>query len=329
MKKIIQQLANSKRVLLASHTKPDGDAIGALLAMGIALEKLGSQVVLYNESSIPEVYRFLPAVGRIQKQLTDLRRFDCAVILDCGVLRRVGEAADDIAAIPVIINIDHHTTNDRFGHYHLVDVDACATSEIVYRLIQQMNLEVDTAMATAIYTGILTDTGSFRFSNTNLAAFSICETMVAAGVNPSTVARHVYGAYSLGRIKLLNLALDSIEISNNGYLSIMTVTREMLTDTDTQPEDVDGLINYARRIRDVKVAALIHELGNSAGPGSRKQFHVSLRSDGSVDVSTIATRFGGGGHASAAGFSLESDLAELKRTIYDLSDGFGESCRLN
>ena len=329
MKKIIQQLAKSEHVLLASHTKPDGDAIGALLAMGIALEKLGCQVALYNESSIPEVYRFLPAVDRIQKKLTDWQRFDTAVILDCGVLSRVGSAADDIATVPVIINIDHHTTNNRFGHYHLVDVAACATSEIVYRLILEMNLDVDTAMATAIYTGILTDTGSFRFSNTNQAAFSICEAMVAAGVKPSTVAQHVYGAYSLGRIKLLNLALDSIEISNNGYLSIMTVTRDMLADTDTQPEDADGLINYARRIRDVKVAALIHELENNTESESRKQFHVSLRSDGSVDVSDIAMKFGGGGHAGAAGFSVESNLAELKQTIYDLSDGFGGSCHLN
>jgi phosphoesterase RecJ-like protein len=329
MKKIIQHLARSEHALLASHINPDGDAIGALLAMGIALEKRGCQVALYNESSIPAVYRFLPAVDRIQKQLTDWRHFDTAVIMDCGVLNRVGSAADAIATIPVVINIDHHITNTRFGQYHLVDVNACATSEIVYRLIQAMDLDVDVAMATAIYTGILTDTGSFRFSNTNQEAFSICEAMVAAGVKPSTVAQHVYGTYSLGRIKLLNLALDSIEISNNGYLSIMTVTREMLADTGTQPEDADGLINYARRIRDVKVAALIHELENGGESKNRKRFHVSLRSDGSVDVSRIAMKFGGGGHAGAAGFSAESSLAELKQTIYNLSDGFGESCHLN
>ena len=329
MKKIIQHLARSEHALLASHINPDGDAIGALLAMGIALEKRGCQVALYNESSIPAVYRFLPAVDRIQKQLTDWRHFDTAVIMDCGVLSRVGSAADAIATIPAVINIDHHITNTRFGQYHLVDVNACATSEIVYRLIQAMDLDVDVAMATAIYTGILTDTGSFRFSNTNQEAFSICEAMVAAGVKPSTVAQHVYGTYSLGRIKLLNLALDSIEISNNGYLSIMTVTREMLADTGTQPEDADGLINYARRIRDVKVAALIHELENGGESKNRKRFHVSLRSDGSVDVSGIAMKFGGGGHAGAAGFSAESSLAELKQTIYNLSDGFGESCHLN
>ncbi|MBC2711985.1 MAG: bifunctional oligoribonuclease/PAP phosphatase NrnA [Desulfosarcina sp.] len=330
MKKIIQQLTSSNRVLLASHVNPDGDAIGALLATGIGLEKLGCEVVLYNESAIPAVYRFLPSVDNIQKQLTDLERFDTAVILDCGDLSRVGSAADSIATIPVIINIDHHTTNTRFGQYHLVDVDACATSEIVYRLIQAMGIEMDTAMATAIYTGILTDTGSFRFSNTNQAAFSTCEAMVAMGVKPSTVAQHVYGTYSLGRIKLLNLALDSIEISNNGHFSIMTVTREMLADTGTQPEDADGLINYARRIQDVKVAALIHELENGNGPSDgRKRFHVSLRSDGSVDVSRIASDFGGGGHAGAAGFSVVSSLTELKRTIYSLSDGFCGTCHLN
>lgn len=330
MKKIIQQLKSSQRILLASHANPDGDAIGALLAMGIALEKRGCDVVIYNESTIPAVYRFLPSVDKIQKQLLNLERFDTAVILDCGALGRIGSVADSVATIPVIVNIDHHITNTRFGNYQLVDVDACATSEIVYRLIQAMGLEMDIAVATAIYTGILTDTGSFRFSNTNQAAFSICKAMVAMGVSPSTVAQHVYGTYSLGRIKLLNLALDSIEISANGRLSIMTVTREMLADTGTQPEDADGLINYARRIQDVRMAALIHELesGDSVPEGA-KRFHVSLRSDGSVDVSRIAMNFGGGGHASAAGFSIESSVVELKRTIFNLSEDFGGTCHLN
>ena len=330
MKEIIRHLKNSRRVLLASHVNPDGDAIGSLLAMGRTLEKLGCEVELYNESSIPAVYRFLPGVDRIHKHLDTVKRFDTAVALDCGDLSRVGTEADRIAGIPTVINIDHHATNTRFGCYQLVDVDACATCEIIHRLIQTMKLEMDATIATAIYTGILTDTGSFRFSNTNQAAFAICEAMVTLGVSPSSVAQHVYGTYSLGRIKLLNLALDSIEISNNGQVSIMTVTREMLADTGTQPEDADGLINYARRIQDVKVAALIHELENErSDQGLKKRFHVSLRSDGSVDVAAIATDFGGGGHAGAAGFSVESRLSDLKQTIYGLSDGFGERCQLN
>ena len=175
-------------------------------------------------------------------------------------------------------------------------------------------------VAISIYTGILTDTGSFRFSNTNRAAFAICEEMVEQGVNPYHIAQHIYGTYSLGRIKLLNLALDSIEISRNGKLSMMTLTREMLDETGTQPEDADGMINYARGIEDVKVAVLIQESNDGKGTmRSPKQYHVSLRSDGTVDVGEIASSFGGGGHPSAAGFTLETTLAEIKTQIFTLA----------
>ncbi|MDL2268561.1 DHH family phosphoesterase [Desulfosarcina sp. OttesenSCG-928-A07] len=324
MKSIIRQLAIHNRILLASHTRPDGDAIGALLSMGLALEKKGCQITLYNESSIPAVYRFLPSVHRIREQLPAAAEFDAAVILDCGNLERVGAASAVISRIPVIINIDHHTTNDHFGHYNLVDESACATSEIIFRLVRAMEVEIDPMMATAIYTGILTDTGSFRFPNTNRAAFSICEAMVAAGVQPFVVAQHVYGTSSMGRIRLLNLALDSIEVSHDGHLSIMTVTQDMLKDTGTRPEDTDGLINYARWIQDVEVAVLIRELKNKATKPEHSHFHVSLRSNGDVDVARIAVSFGGGGHAGAAGFSIESELSALKAVIYHFSDHFVE-----
>ena len=176
------------------------------------------------------------------------------------------------------------------------------------------------AIATCLYTGILTDTGSFRFSNTNQAAFAISEEMAELGVEPYDVAQHVFGTYSLGRIKLLNLALDSIEISDNGKLSIMTVTGAMFEETRTQPEDADGMINYARRIEDVKVAALIHEQKNGKTKSNGQcRFHVSLRSDGSVDVAAIAGSFGGGGHASAAGFQVETTLTKLKSDIITLA----------
>ena len=145
--------------------------------------------------------------------------------------------------------------------------------------------------------------------------------MVDRGVNPYHIAQRVYGTYSLGRIKLLNLALDSIEISRNGKLSLMTLTREMLNETGTQPEDADGLINYARRIEDVKVAVLIQENPNGGGAkNNSSQYHVSLRSDGSVDVATIASAFGGGGHESASGFNTESTLTKIKSRIFDLAE---------
>jgi phosphoesterase RecJ-like protein len=248
-------------------------------------------------------------------------QYDLAVILDCADLQRIGKAVSAVRQIPIIVNIDHHVTNTRFGRFQLIDTSACATAEIIYRLIKQMNIPFDKAIATSIYTGILTDTGSFRFSNTNQAAFSICQEMVEMGVDPYSIAQHVYGTYSLGRIKLLNLALDSIEISDNGKLSMMTLTQDMFNETHTQAEDVDGLINYAKRIEDVKVAALILEHENSKKKlNAFNRFHISLRSNGSVDVAKIATSFGGGGHFSAAGFTVESTLSNIKLQLLSMAD---------
>lgn len=317
MNPILQTIKAAERILVSAHTDPDGDAVGSLLALGLALDRLGKQTTLYNESAIPAVYQFLPAVGRISRQLDPTAAYDAAVILDCGDLQRIGDAGcRAIKRAAAVINIDHHVSNTGFGSHCLIDAQACATAEIVYRLIRALEVPLDPEIATCIYTGILTDTGSFRFSNTNAAAFAISREMMEAGADPFEVARHVFGSYSLGRIKLLNLALNSIEISANGKMSLMTVTRGMLEETRTQQEDVDGLINYARRIEDVRMAALIQEQANGRSTSEgRVRLHVSLRSDGSVDVAAIAGAYGGGGHHSAAGFQVESTAAKIKSEL--------------
>ncbi len=307
--------------MLTTHVNPDGDAIGSLLAMGLALDELNIKTKLYGESSIPELYRFLPWSHRVCRRLDDIEEFDAAMVLDCGEPARVGNLAGRIMRIPLVINMDHHCTNTRFGHLNHIDERACATSEIVYKLLRKMGSKIDQAIARCLYTGILTDTGSFRFSNTNRAAFEICQELVNAGVDPYDVAKHVYGQYSLARIKLLNRALESLEISKNGKLSLMVLTDQMMKDTGTRNEDIDGMINYARRIKDVKVAVLIQEYRETRPvTGEKGRYHVSLRSDGSIDVANIALSFGGGGHASAAGFCTESQLPSLKSTIFRLAE---------
>lgn len=323
MEKILRTIESARRLLVTAHAEPDGDAVGSMLALGLALERKGREVVLYNESPIPAVYRFLPGVERILRRLPDAAAADAAVVLDCAGFERVGAAAGAIARLPCVINIDHHASNPGFGTLCLIDETACATAEIVFRLIGALGIQPDRRIATCLYTGILTDTGSFRFSNTNEAAFAVSLALVRCGVDPSEVARHVYGSYSLGRIKLLNLALDSIEISPNGKLSMMTVTRAMLAETRTQPEDADGLINYARRIKDVRVAALIQEQPPNGTEGGRPRLHVSLRSDGSVDVAEYAAGFGGGGHRRAAGFQIDAGLAEIKARLLGWAERMG------
>lgn len=317
MKKIIDTLSTRNRFLIASHVDPDGDAVGSLLAMGLALEATGKKVVMYNESSIPSPYRFLAGVDRVTCDAPSLQNCQVAVVIDCGDIQRLGRMAETIENFPLVINIDHHTTNNGFGHLRLVDTNACASAELIYRIILDLGTPITAPIAAALYTGILTDTGSFRFSNTNQNTFSVCETLVAAGADPAEVAKHLYGQYSIGRLKLLNMALNSIEISDNGKLSLMSVTRRMLLESGTVPDDVDGMINYARRIEDIDVAVLIREKRNGNPAGS---YQVSLRSNGGVDVAAIATAFGGGGHPTAAGFLAQATLPQLKAKIWALAD---------
>jgi len=317
---IISHLKTSNNILIASHKCPDGDAIGSLLGLGIALEEMKKKIRMYNESAIPAVYQFLPSIHQIKKDLGEISDFDTAIILDCSDLHRIGEASLAVSKIPVIINVDHHITNTRFGKLQFIDAQASSTAEIVYRIIKALDAPINTGIAYAIYTGIMADTGSFRFSNTTPAAFAVSHEMVKYGADPHKVAHHVYETVSLNRIKLLNMLFDTIELSENGKLSIMTLTQNMLHATDTLLEDVNGLINYAKRIESVKLAVLLYERRRSNGNANGSHFHVSLRSDGTVNVAALASSFGGGGHRNAAGFDIQSTLPDLKTTIFDLSD---------
>ncbi|MBC2714207.1 MAG: hypothetical protein HF978_02760 [Desulfobacteraceae bacterium] len=321
IQQIINHLKKSKRILLASHIHPDGDAIGALISLGLALQEFKKKVRVYNESPIPAVYQFLPSLHLINRTVGDISEYDTAIILDCSDLHRIGEEASAVSNIPVIINIDHHTTNTRFGNLQYINPAASSTCEMVYRLIKAMDhVSIDRGMAYSIYTGIMADTGSFRFANTTPEAFEISHKMVQLGANPHKVAHHVYETIALNRIKLLNMLLDSIELSHNGKLSIMTLTQNMLQTTGTMLEDVNGLINYAKQIENVKLAALLFERKRSPGRKYGSHFHVSLRSDGAVNVAAIATSFGGGGHHNAAGFDIQATLPDLKRTIFYFSE---------
>ncbi len=317
IQKIINHLKKSKRILLASHIHPDGDAIGSVISMGLALQESKKQIRAYNESPIPAIYQFLPSLHLINRTIDDITEFDTAIILDCSDLHRIGKAAVDVSKIPTIINIDHHITNTRFGNLQYIDPAASSTAEMIYKLISAMDtVPIDKGMAFSIYTGIMTDTGSFRFANTTPEAFEISHKMVQLGANPHKVAHHVYETISLNRIKLLNMLFDSIELSHNGKLSIMSLTQNMLQTTGTRLEDVNGLINYAKQIENVKIAALLFERKRNPGKKYGSHFHVSLRSDGAVNVATIATSFGGGGHQNASGFDIQASLPDLKRTIF-------------
>lgn len=215
---VITQLEKSRHVLIATHVRPDGDAVGSLVALGRALEVLGKNVTMYIESPIPAILKFLPHSERITQDISDIESFDTAVVLDCSNFERIGTQADLLDQVPILVNIDHHLTNTGFGDCIMIDADASSTGEIVYRIINSLGISFDEAMAYGIYTAVLTDTGSFLFQNTSRAAFEICGEMVACGVDTYKVAQKIFETYSLARLKLLQMVLDTIDISDNGKI---------------------------------------------------------------------------------------------------------------
>jgi phosphoesterase RecJ-like protein len=317
---ILESLQASRSLLLLTHVRPDGDAIGSILALGRALSLMGKKVRLYNESPIPAIFRFLPGVELIVRDPGDFAGYDTAVTLDCSDLSRVGGVADEVSKIPTLINIDHHVTNTGFGDHQLVDPEASSTGQVLYRLFTDLGVEIDTPMAYAIYTAVFTDTGSFLFQNTNPEAFYVCGKMAEKGVDTFKVAQNLFATYSLGRLKLLNMVLDTIEISGNGKLSVMYLTQDMLRETETRVDDINGLVNYAKHIEDVQVAVLIQESRRMPGVNHGTHYHVSLRSNGHVDVGTIASAYGGGGHPGAAAFTARAGLAEIKEEVFRISE---------
>ncbi|MFZ5564664.1 MAG: DHH family phosphoesterase [Thermodesulfobacteriota bacterium] len=310
-------------VLLASHTHPDGDAIGSLTALGAALLNMGKNVTLYNEHPVPAAYRFLPLSDCLVHAIPDPGKYEAAVILDCSKIERLGHLARTIGAVPLLINIDHHCSNDHFGGIQLVDCEACATAEIVYNLLKTMQADITREVAYGIYTGILTDTASFSFSNTQASAFAICGEMVNAGVDPQAVSKNVYITYSHERIRLMQMVLDTFALSPDGAVSVMLVTQEMIKKSGMKTENVGRVVNYAKHIENVRISALAleEENHNEDLPAGVSNFHVSLRSDGSVDVAKIAVGFGGGGHNKAAGFNITTTLSGVKETILGLANG--------
>ncbi len=318
LKKAASLIKNKTRLLIATHVNPDGDAIGSSLALGEILKMMGKEVVYYCESSIPDKYFFMPGVDQFTRELAGAERFNAVIVVDCGDLERVGDASKKIGTTEVIINIDHHMTNQISGEMRLVDTTACASAEIVYRLIKELERPITFPIALNLYTAILTDTGSFRFSNTNRVAFRICEEMVKLGVVPHLVAQQVYGTYSAGRLRLLNEVLNSLELSSNKIFAMVTVTLEMMAKTGTGPGDINGFVDYPRFIKGTEFSALVQEIDG-------KKIHVSLRSKGKLDVAAMAERFGGGGHFNASGFNIEGTLKSVKTQLFQIADSVESS----
>ena len=304
---VARALSDSGTCLVTSHSNPDGDAIASVLATGHLLDLLGKQAILYNPDEVPSNYAHLPGAEKIQK-LPGEGPYDTTIVLDCSELDRVGPlpSADKLGRI---VGIDHHLTAEPLGDVYYLDPGASSIGEMIDRILEHMPVELDLILANCIYCSILSDTGSFRYSNTSPEALRIAAKMVALGVSPWDMALHVYESQPRERLMMLAKVLPTLHLDQTGNYASILVTQEMFESTGASADMIDGFINYPRRIEGVEVAIQFREMD---GDG----YKVSFRSRGNANVAAIAEQFGGGGHANAAGCTLSGKFEEVRTKVY-------------
>ncbi len=304
---VSEQIQKGDNFAVVSHINPDGDSIGSLAAMSALLAGLEKQHVVYLHDKVPDKYLFLLEGLPITRDMADVKP-GLLLALDCSDLSRLGklqEREDDL----FIINIDHHVSNTRYGRINLVDPVAAATGEIIYRLAVLLKAKIDQKVARALYTSISTDTGSFKYENTTGQTFQVMADLMQTGFHLREVSLRVFDETSLSSICLLREGLKSLGVSSDGKIASLTVTDETVAACEAMEEDLEGLINHAVNIRGVEVGLLFRQ--KEAG-----EIKVGFRSK-RVDVSKIAASFGGGGHAKAAGCSLDGNLEEARKQVMD------------
>lgn len=310
---VAAELRSRERFLLTAHEGPDGDALGSLLGMHRLLTQLGKDSLMFlasKEFPLPIEYRFLPLEEVFHEAPADLAD-RTIVFLDCGNIDRMPVSfltdGDNER-----INIDHHHDNTLFGDLNLVDVNASCTAEIVYELALELGAEVTPEMASALYVGLVTDTGKFMYENTDARAHQIAAALIDAGVDVDDTYRRLYEHVPIEKLRLVARALEGIETRCDGRLTLTYVTEADYEATGADEGMTEGIIDHLRSLDGTKVAVLIRDLG-ARGRAARK---VSLRArDADIDVSAIARHFGGGGHIRAAGFSTDAELPELVESI--------------
>ena len=305
---LLEAFRSHRRFLITSHARPDGDAIGSVLAMAEILQQLGHETTVILADEIPGIYHTLPGIDQIV-QATDVREVEPdlsipAILLECDGTPRTGLAGLDGR---FLINIDHHASGRKFGSVNWIDEDACAVAAMVYRIAVAAGVKITPSMATCIYTAILSDTGSFTYSSTSADTFAMAHDLAAHGANPSQIARDIYFSNPESKIRLLGTALSNLQ--TEGPLAWSWVTTNDMDRAGAGAEDCEGVVNYLISIAGVESAVFLRELP------SLDQYRLSIRSKGKVDVAQIAETFGGGGHRSASGCILDGPLTVATERI--------------
>jgi bifunctional oligoribonuclease and PAP phosphatase NrnA len=305
-------LGEHQHFAVMSHVRPDGDALGSQLALGLSLRRLGKDVRIWNEEGMLEKYSFLPQGELITKPPATAEHVDVAIALDTAIQNRLGTPLAAIASAKIWINIDHHLTNPGYGDLVIIDPSAPATGEIIFRLIKSQHLPFDHDIAENLFAAISSDTGSFQYPQTSARTFEIAAELVRDGhLNVGKVSQQLYENYPRRRLELLRELLRTMRFIECGLVATFSLSVKTAGELGVIPEDNEGLIDHLRAVRGVIIAVFFEELLDG-------KVRVSMRSkDERLDVSAICQKFGGGGHTLAAGARVRGMLAEVEQKVLE------------
>jgi len=300
---IVKVIGEGERFLVCSHSRPDGDAVGSVLAMGMLLEQMGKRADLVTADRIPVVYRGLPGADGMRTAMRVHGPYDAVILLECdGVERTRLEGLEKF----FLVNIDHHASGIEFAHINWIDHEAACVGEMVFRLYKALGARITPDAATCMYTTVLTDTGGFIYGGTRASTFELARELTLAGADPIRIAQQVYFSTPMSKLLLLGAALQNLH--REGRLAWLWITHQDMMRSCALEEDCEGIVNYALSIAEVEAATFLRELAEN-------RIRVSLRSKGKINVAEIAERLGGGGHENAAGCTLDGPLSRAREQI--------------
>ena len=306
---VAQAIRDHDRFLVVAHENPDGDALGSMLGLTLGLRELGKAALMYvaGNAPLPAEYKFL-ALDELRRDVPPDIGERVLLAVDCANERRISEERSAIEGAAMVVDIDHHHDNSRFGEVNLVVDDASSTAEIVRDLLRELDVPLTPEIALPLYVGLVTDTGRFQYSNTTPKALTLAAELVEAGADVHGVFRHVYETVQFAKLKLLARALERAQLFEGGRLVVSYLLKDDFGAVGAEEPYSEGLIDHLRSVEGAEMVALIREPPRNEGPARR----ISLRSShDEVDVSAIARQAGGGGHRQAAGFSSEKSIAEI------------------
>jgi phosphoesterase RecJ-like protein len=305
LSQVIELIEKHERFAITSHIRPDGDSLGSSLALCWILRGLQKDAEVIMCDQVPHAYAKLPGAAEVRVVSDVDRNYDAVFVIECSDVTRPGlpKLKDQF-----VVNIDHHSTTALFGNVNWIDSTAAAVGEMIYNLAKAIGARITPELSSCVYAALLTDTGSFHFSNTTERTFKIASELVRHGAQPAKLSQAIFYSHPYGKVKLVGAVLSTLQRDESGRIAWITMTRDALREAGANEDDTDGIINYPLTIGEVEAAAFFRELPNST-------YRISLRSKNRVNVARVAEQFGGGGHCNAAGFTIAANYDDLSREV--------------